>query len=372
MPLPHLRDLPIPSLAPWLSEAGLASPDAKARRLALDVHRRGALDWDDLSFGKRVTPQLQAVARFGPLLTLNAVRLGSDGTRKYVFQIAGGHVVEAVLIHNRENRTLCLSSQAGCAMGCTFCATGRLGLARNLTPGEISEVLHHVERERREAPDADGVRVTDLVFMGMGEPLHNYDAVLDAVTNLNHDLGHGIGRKRLTVSTVGLVPQIRRWAAERRPWRLHLSLHSAVQETREQLVPLARRHALPELIDAMRTVQQECGLKWLTCQYVLIPDVNMDDEHVAAIGRELAGLRYILNVIPWNDTGAAYRAPTWDEVKRFTTKLRTLGCPVKIRYSAGKQDGMGCGQLAAETLAAPGERSSLAGHMASPPGIFTG
>jgi 23S rRNA (adenine2503-C2)-methyltransferase len=360
--VPHLRDIPIPRLADELRRAGFERPEAKTHLLALAVHRRGALEWDDVrvGFGRRTGTHLRARFRLGPQLADAGVRTDADGTRKFMYRLPDASPVEVVFIRNRGNRTLCLSSQAGCALACTFCATGELGLIRNMTAGEITESLVRVQ-------GATGERATDVVFMGMGEPLHNYDAVMDACENLNHDLGHTIARKRITVSTAGLVPQIRRFTAERRPWRLNLSLHSAVQETRARLMPIARVHPLPELIDAMRQHQRACDVKWLTFQYVAIPGVNMDAEHVEALARELRGLRYILNVIPWNETGAAFRPPSWTEVKEFTTRLRALRCPVKTRYSAGKRSGMGCGQLAAETVATV----PTGGHMLAPPGIFT-
>ena len=357
----HLRDVPIPALPRILREAGASSPAPLARRLALAIHRRGALTWDELGCGRESRRFLEERFRFGPLLAEPEVRRAADRTRKYMFPTRTGHVVEVVLIHNLYAVTLCLSSQAGCAFGCTFCATGRMGLLRNLTAGEITEARLRVEREA-------AVRVSDVVFMGQGEPLHNYDSVVHACTNLNHDLGPCLSRKRITVSTVGLTPQIRRYTRERRPWRLHLSLHSAVPETRAQLMPVARAHPLPELIAAMREYQKERGIPWVTLQYVAIPGVNMDQRHVDALHERLRGLRYILNVIPWNDTGARFRPPSWAEVKEFTTRLRALRCPVKVRYSAGKREGMGCGQLsAALTSVRP-----TGGHVVSPPGVFTG
>ncbi len=360
MELPHLRDVPASALAGRLRAIGVGNPDGVARHLVARLHRLGALTWDELGVGRDRRRLLATHYRFGPQLEPAGVREAEDGTRKFAFRVAGGAIVEAVFIRNRENRTLCLSSQAGCAMACTFCATGELGLLRHLSAGEITEARLRVEA-------ATGERTTDVVFMGMGEPLHNYDAVMDACENLNTRDGNAIAKKRITVSTAGLVPGIERFTDERRPWRLHLSLHSAVQETRERIMPIARVHPIPELVAALRRHQELCARKWLTLQYVALPGVNMDDAHVGALGRELAGLRYILNVIPWNDTGAAFRAPTWAEVKDFTTRLRTLGCPVKVRYSAGKQEGMGCGQLSAETVVA----APTGGHMVAPPGIFT-
>lgn len=359
----HLRDVPVTALAAALADAGVGNAEQTARRVGIAVHRDGALSLDETPVGKETKAKLAAGFDFQPLLAPAGLRAGADGaTTKYMFRLAGGETIESVLIRHWDNHTLCVSSQAGCAMACSFCATGSMGLLKNLSAGEITEQVVRVQQDAQ-------VRVTDVVFMGMGEPLHNYEAVMDACTNLNDRAGHGVSRKRITVSTAGLVPGIRRFTQEKRGVRLHLSLHSAVQRTREALMPIARVHPLPELLDAMREHQRDLAVKWLTFQYVAIPGVNMDQEHVDAMKRELSGMRYILDVIPWNDTGASFRPPTWDEVKDFTTKLRALACPVKVRYSAGKQDGMGCGQLSAETLAA---RPALVGsHMAAPPGIFT-
>jgi 23S rRNA (adenine2503-C2)-methyltransferase len=359
----HLRDIPVTSLAARLAEAGFENAPRLAHALGIAIHRDGALRLDETPMGRDRRAKLADAFDFEPLLEPAGVRHGADGaTRKYMFRLRSGDLVESVLIKHWDDHTLCISSQAGCAMACSFCATGTMGLRGNMTAGEITEQVVRVQKDA-------GVRVTDVVFMGMGEPLHNYEAAMDACVNLNDRAGHGIARKRITVSTAGLVPGIRRFTAERQRWRLHLSLHSAVQATRERIMPIARLHPLPELVDAMREHQRELAVKWLTFQYVAIPGVNMDQEHVDAMREHLAGLRYILNVIPWNDTGASFRPPSWDEVKEFTSKLRALACPVKVRYSAGKQDGMGCGQLSAETVApAP----ALAGsHMAAPPGIFT-
>jgi len=358
---PHLRDLHIDALSGALRAVGVAAADDLARRLAVGIHKHGATTWDELGLGRSYRRMLREHFTFGPLLEPAGERVAADGTLKLLFRVSGGHAIEVVVIRNRDNRTLCLSSQAGCALGCTFCATGELGLRRHLTAGEILESMVRAE-------GASDARVTDIVFMGMGEPLHNYDNVLAAADVLNHDLGPCISKKRITISTAGLEPAIRRYTAERRRWRLHLSLHSAVERTRRELMPIARRHPLPGLLAALRDYQRELEVPWVTLQYVAIPEVNMDEEHVTALERELRGLRYILNVIPWNDTGAGYRPPSWAEVKEFTNRLRRLECPVKVRYSAGKRAGMGCGQLSAETSRA----EPRAGHMLAPPGIFTG
>lgn len=332
--------------------------------MAVAIHQRGATSLVDTGFGRRTARWIEEAFDLRPLLTIHTRKDAEDGATKWVLEARDGHRFEVVAIPNRGNWTVCLSSQVGCGLACTFCATGKVGLIRDLTAGEITESLVIAERER-------GIRATDVVFMGQGEPLHAYESVMTAATNLNDDLGHRISRRRITVSTSGLVPEIHRYTDERRPWRLHLSLHSAVQETRERLMPIARSHRLPELIEAFRRDQRERQVKWVTLQYVALPGVNLDDDHVDALGRELAGLRYILNVIPWNEFSGVpdggFRAPTWAEVKDFTTRLRRLDCPVKIRYSAGKRDGMGCGQLSADTF----DVDTEAGHMATAPGIFS-
>ncbi|MCK6458910.1 MAG: 23S rRNA (adenine(2503)-C(2))-methyltransferase RlmN [Planctomycetes bacterium] len=360
MTLPHLRDLPVPALPLAFEAAGVRAAPIIARDVALAMHQRRALSWEELPLGREARGKLEARFRFGPLLHAPAVKVAADGTRKYVFPALDGEAVEVVLIRNLKAVTLCLSSQAGCALGCTFCATAALGLRRNLSPGEILESLARAELDA-------GLRVSDVIFMGQGEPLQNYDAVMDACTSLNHHHGPSLSRKRISISTAGLTPRIRRYAAERRPWRLYLSLHSAVEETRERLMPVTRAHPLPGLLDAMREYQTACAVPWVTLQYVAIPGVNMDDRHVEALRERLQGLRAILDVIPWNDIGGPYRSPTWAEVRDFRDRLMGLGCPVKTRYSAGKQDGMGCGQLTAGLLAL----APKGGHIDAPWGIYT-
>jgi 23S rRNA (adenine2503-C2)-methyltransferase len=357
---PHLRDLAIHDMAAALAAGGVRRADYWAQALSVRMHRHGAFTWEDLALGRTMGAVLRRGFTFEPLLEPVGARTAEDGTRKDLFRLRSGEQIETVLLHNIKNSTLCISSQAGCALACAFCATGRLGLQRNLSAGEITESIVRVQQ-------MSGHRIHDIVFMGQGEPLHNYDAVMTASANAHHQFGLLMSKKRITISTVGLTPQIRRFTAEAQPWRLHLSLHSAIQETREKIMPVAKVHPLPALLDAMRAYQATSGRPWVTLQYIALPELNMDDAHVEALRTELAGLRYILNVIPYNDVDAGLRPPTWAEVKDFTTRLRSLHCPVKIRYSGGKQEGMGCGQLSAEQIAC----GAPTGHLRAPAGIFT-
>src|SRR6185436_9196974 len=181
-----------------------------ARVVGIAVHRDGATNFDEIPVGRETKAKLRAAFGFDPLLEPAGVRLGTDGaTRKSMFRLRSGETIEAVLIRHWDNHTLCVSSQAGCAMACSFCATGTMGLRRDLTAGEITEQVVRVQKDA-------SIRVTDVVFMGMGEPLHNYGPVMDACVNLNDRSGHGISRRRITVSTAGMAPGIRRFTAERR------------------------------------------------------------------------------------------------------------------------------------------------------------
>ena len=264
----------------------------------------------------------------------------SDPSVRHVFKLADGAIVETVLLWHHDQWTACVSSQAGCPLACRFCATGMLGLERSLEAWEIVAQVQAVGR-------LNGVRVSDIVFMGMGEPLLNEDAVMQAAEIFNDARGAQIGRKRITISTAGVVPAIHRFIDEGRRWRLVFSLTSAIPEKRAQLMPIQERHSFDELIDAIRRYESYRGGKHVTLEYIAIKNLTMGDEDVAAIRDRLSGFRFILNVIPYNPVANdELEAPTQQEVRRWTEeKLRPLGIPVKVRYSGGKDELAGCGQL---------------------------
>ena len=264
----------------------------------------------------------------------------ADGFRKYLFGLEGGARVEAVRIPLFDtHHVVCLSSQAGCALACAFCATGRLGLERNLASWEIVQQLLQI-REESARP------VTGAVFMGQGEPFHNYDAVLDAAYALCDPAGGRIDARRISISTAGVVPMIRRYTRERHKFRLCVSLNAATPEKRAALMPIERGHPLDELVDAVREHAAARGR--VTLEYVMMAGVNVGAEDAAALGRLLAGFPVRLNPIAVNDASGRFRPPDEAEWKVFRDALaRELpGQPIVRRYSGGQDQRAACGMLA--------------------------
>ena len=270
-----------------------------------------------------------------------AVADASDGFRKYLFRLRDGAEVEAVRIPLFDtHHTLCLSSQVGCALACAFCATGRLGLTRNLAAWEIVAQFLEVR--------ADSARpITGAVFMGQGEPFHNYDAVLQAAYVLCDPAGGRVDQRRISISTAGVVPAIRRYTAEGHRFRLCVSLNTALPEKRALLLPIERGHPTGELLDAVREHAARRGR--VTLEYVMLGGVNTGEEDAAALGALLGGFPVRLNPIDVNDATGRFRPPTPEEWTRFRDALaRALpGQPIVRRYSGGKDAHAACGMLAA-------------------------
>ena len=278
-----------------------------------------------------------SAARLGLVATADA----QDGFRKYLFQLADGERVEAVRIPLFDtHHSLCLSSQVGCALRCVFCATGRLGLTRNLEAWEIVAQFLEVR--------ADSARpITGAVFMGQGEPFHNYEAVLQAAYVLCDPAGGRLDQRRISISTAGVVPMIRRYTEEGHKFRLCISLNAASSEKRAALMPIERGHPIDELVDAVREHAHRRGR--VTLEYVMMAGVNIGEEDAAALGRLLRGIPVRLNPIDVNDATGRFRPPTPAEWTRFRDALaRELpGQPVVRRYSGGKEEHAACGMLAA-------------------------
>lgn len=269
----------------------------------------------------------------------------TDGfTRKYLLSLPDHRRIETVLMRYTGRVTACISSQAGCAMGCVFCATGQMGFARHLTPGEIVAQAVHVDRVLRQ--EAGGERLRNLVLMGMGEPLHNYDAVMKAVDIVCDTAGLSLGARKITLSTVGVVPGIIRLADEARPVFLAVSLHGATQEERAALVPVAKKWPLDELMAACRYYSTKLDRR-IFYEWTLIEGKNDTAENAHAVGRLLAGLPAQVNLIPLNPTAGYGGEPTGREAaRRFQHILAGYGLPCTVRQRRGLDIAAGCGQLA--------------------------
>ena len=278
-------------------------------------------------------------------LTPAKVLQSSDGeTVKTLFSLPDGQSIEAVLMMYDERRTLCISSQAGCAMGCVFCATGQMGFKRHLSSGEIVEQVLYYARKLKE----QGEPVTNVVVMGMGEPFHNYENTLAAIDRLNHPDGLNLGARRFTISTVGLVPMIRRFAAEERQTNLAISLHAADDEMRSGLLPVNRKYPIADLIAACREYVEKTGRR-VTFEWALIRDVNDTPEVAAKLAALLKGLLCHVNVIPLNPTRKyPGQATTRERAAAFCALLEKSGIPATVRIRRGIDIQAGCGQLAAE------------------------
>ncbi len=291
---------------------------------------------------RRLRDRLAGYFRFQSLTPLQVLDSDDGETQKTLFRLPDGAAIETVRMRYRRRRTLCISTQAGCGMGCTFCATGQMGFRRNLSAGEIVEQVLHYARQLRAA----GQRVTNVVVMGMGEPFHNYDATMQALDRLSDPQGFRLGARRITVSTVGLVPAIRRFTRERRQINLAVSLHAADDDLRSRLLPINRRYPLAELFAAVRDYVQATHRR-VTFEWALIRGVNDDVSHARALAQRCRGLLCHVNVIPLNPTaGYAGQATTRERAAAFQAELERHGIPCTIRVRRGVDIQAGCGQLA--------------------------
>lgn len=293
----------------------------------------------------KVRRRLAAETTLVDLTTARATDSSDGFTRKYLLALADGERVETVLMRYSGRVTACVSSQVGCAMGCVFCATGQMGYTRHLAPGEIVGQAVHVARALRAGREPH--RLRNLVLMGMGEPLHNYDAVMHAVDILRDEAGLALGAGRITLSTVGVVPGILRLAREQRPLHLAVSLHAATQAERAALVPAARKWPLDELMAACRTYSETTGRR-IFYEWTLIEGQNDSAAHARAVGELLRGLPAQVNLIPLNPTAGYAGAPTRSEAARNFQRILAdeFKLPSTVRQRRGIDIAAGCGQLA--------------------------
>jgi 23S rRNA (adenine2503-C2)-methyltransferase len=323
--------------------------DYYAGRLWEQLYRERRANFDEMD-GLRpdLVARLESETTLGRPTTQLAIDSSDDLTRKFLLRLHDGQTIETVLMRYPGRATVCISTQAGCAMGCVFCATGQMGFIRNLTPGEIvAQVLYVME-----ALDDVGDSLRNIVLMGMGEPLHNYDAVMTAVEILTHDAGLAFGPRHITLSTVGLPAAIRRLADEERPINLAVSLHAATDAERTALVPINKRWNLAQLVDACRYYIEKRGRR-IFFEWALIAGENDTPEQAHAVGRLLQGLDAHVNLIPLNPTTGYEGAPSDPtSARQFQEILASYNLPSTIRQRRGIDIDAGCGQLRARATTA--------------------
>ena len=351
---PGIGGLAPSALADWFGAQG--EPAYRARQV-LDAAWRGrqAAFSEILTLPATLRAGLEAAFRFDTLVE-SEVQITDGGlTEKAVHRLSDGLLIESVLMHypsregSRERHTLCISSQAGCAVGCPFCATGELGYERDLETAEIVDQVRHAARRLA----ADGRRLTNVVFMGMGEPLLNLDRVLEAIEALNDPRRFGLGARHITVSTSGVVPGIRRLTALGPQFTLAISLHAARNALRDVLVPLNRRWPVEEVVAAAGDHARATGRR-VTYEITMIDGINDTDLDADALASLLREEHAHVNLIPMNQVAhTPWTGTPLPEVERFAARLRAAGIQTTIRYNRGTEIGAACGQLAAEHAGQP-------------------
>ena len=340
-----IYDLDLPELTATLEDWGY--PAFRARQVWQGLYRNL---WDApdafRTLPKDLRQRLTEAFTFSHLRAVTTLRSTDGETEKTLFYLPDGSPVETVRMRYLRRRTLCISTQSGCAMGCTFCATGQMGLRRNLTSGEIVEQVLFYARKLA----ARGERVTNIVLMGMGEPFHNYDATLAAIDRLNHPEGMKLGARRFTISTVGLIPGIERFTRERRQVNLAISLHAADDDLRSSMLPVNKRYPIADLMSAVRRYTETTHRR-VTFEWALINGVNDTPEQAQRLATLLQGMLAHVNVIPLNPTeGFEGQATTPERARRFQSILETRGIPCTIRLRRGIDIQAGCGQLAQSSI----------------------
>jgi 23S rRNA (adenine2503-C2)-methyltransferase len=363
---PDLRAFPLPRLAEVLTALG--EKPYRARQIFRWLHQRGAVGLDEMTdLPRELRTRLAGLFEVRTLERADE-RRSADGTIKWTWRTFDGFLIESVYMphvgaaegledddddeaaapRGRERRTLCVSSQVGCAIGCTFCMTGTMGLARQLGPGEIVDQVHRANRRLVELGEGRAPRpLTNLVFMGMGEPLHNLDALELALELLLSEDGPNFSHRHVTVSTSGLVPQMRRLGRETQV-KLAVSLNATTDAQRDALMPVNRRYPLADLFDACRSFPMKQGRR-ITFEYVLLRGVNDADADAERLAALLADLPAKVNLIPYNENpGLGFGAPEPARVEAFRDVLLRRNVTAVVRRNRGADIAAACGQLAAE------------------------
>ncbi len=354
-----LLSFTLPQLRQWMEQLGEAP--FRTKQVYSWIYQKLVSDFAAMTnLPLALRTRLEAKAIIGPSIVRSEQHSKDDRTRKILLELADGKLIESVLMlypplgESSARATVCVSSQAGCAFGCTFCATGQMGFDRHLSAGEIVAQVLYFARELRAAPwTAAGLpgsapidHITNIVLMGMGEPLHNYENVLQALRILNSAEGFNLGARHMTVSTVGLVPAIRKLSQEPLQVNLAISLHAPTDELRGQTMPINRKYPLKELLAACKDYIAATK-RQVTFEYVLLSGVNDTQQHAEQLAHLLAPLKQFahVNCIPVNVTAAGYRPPSPEAIRAFRNVLFTQGVSNSVRAERGDDIAAACGQL---------------------------
>lgn len=321
----------------------LNEPSFRVDQIWQGVYKNLWSEYDQFSnLPKSLRDDIFSRINFNSLKPIKTLVSNDKETLKYLFQLDDGKAIETVLMKYNHRNTLCISTQVGCAMGCVFCATGQMGFKRNLNPGEIIEQVIFFARELAK----NGERVTNIVLMGMGEPFHNYEATMTSIDRLSDQNGFNLGARRFTISTIGLVPMIKRFADENRQVNLAVSLHAVKDDERSSIMPVNNKYPIKEVIEACKYYVEKTNRR-ITFEWALIAGKNDSDQTAEDLSKLLKGLLCHVNAIPLNPTDQTSLQPS-DKTQtiKFQRILEKNGIPCTIRLRRGIDIQAGCGQLA--------------------------
>ena len=356
---PNLAEMELPELEQALEALG--HPRFHARQIFRWVQKRGVTSFDLMSdLGRELRQELDRAFSI-PTPALVRKEVSDDGTTKLLLRLADGKQIESVFIPDTPSQTFCLSTQVGCAMKCAFCLTGKMGIDRNLTAGEIAGQVRVLARELGMLDSR-----FNIVLMGMGEPLHNYEHTMKALRILADEYGMAVSPRRVTLSTVGVLPALERLATEDVMPNLAISLHATTEAQRDLLVPINRKYSIEELLNTCRRFPLKRRER-ITFEYVMLKDVNDTPDDARRLVRLLTGIKGKVNLLPLNEAaGIPFERPSDAAVNRFARILAERGVTVSVRKSRGRDIRAACGQLITESARddAPGRRLAMA--MGSP------
>lgn len=340
---PLINDLTQAELTSKITEMG--EPAYRAKQIWQMIYKQLIASPDDFSnLPKDFRQRLDENFCFLPLRVEKNLKSSDEQTNKLLFRLQDDRMIESVLMRYRERNTICISSQVGCPMNCAFCATGQMGFIRNLSAGEIVAQILFFARLLK----SEDMKLTNIVVMGMGEPFHNYDAVMKAIDIINDPDGMNFGERRVTISTVGLIPRIEQFTAAKRQINLAVSLHAPSNAVRDKIIPANKKYPIDQLLEACKNYTEKTGRR-ITFEYALIHGLNDNYENAVQLSKRLKGMLCHVNLIPLNSTKKYEGSGSnHDRVQSFKSVLDRNGIPCSVRLKRGIDIGAGCGQLASE------------------------